>query len=136
MSDTVALALIAMFQSWGDALASNLHLTLPAAGTALIAYMNWRYNKKAEERAEILNRNSEARAKFLSDKVAEVETSAVTSARQAELMAKGAERRGVEIGIEAGVEQERKRASDFSTLQSNFSPESTDVFMVRTDPKR
>ena len=136
MSDTVALALIAMIQSWGDALASNLHLTLPAAGTALIAFMNWRYNKKAEERAEALNLASDARAKVIAAKVAEVEAAAITSTRAAELMAKGAERRGVEIGIEAGVEQERKRASDFSTLQSNFSPESTDVFMVRTDPKR
>jgi len=136
MSDTVALALIAMIQSWGDALASNLHLTLPAAGTALIAFMNWRYNKKAEERAEALNLASDARAKVIAAKVAEVEAAAITSTRAAELMAKGAERRGVEIGIEAGVEQERKRASDFSTLQSNFAPESTDVFMARTDPKR
>jgi len=120
MSDAVALALIAMFQSWGDALASNLHLTLPAAGTALIAWMTWRNNQK-----------SEGRSRTLREEVESVKASAITTAAQAALMAKGAEQRGVEIGIEA----ERLRASDFQRMKATFSPESTDVFMARTDDK-
>ena len=119
MSDAVALALIAMFQSWGDAFASNLHLTLPAAGTALIAWMTWRNNQKSEARAEILK-----------TKVAEVEAAAITTAAQAELMVKGAERRGVEIGMKT----ERLRTSDLQALRDDYKPESTDVFMSRTDP--
>ncbi len=119
MSDAVVLALIAMFQSWGDKFIANLAIIVPAVGTAIIGYMTWRNNVKSVERAERLKAQ-----------IALVEAQACRTKEETALVAKGAERKGVEIGIQT----ERKRASDFGTLRQEFKPESTDVFMTGKGP--
>lgn len=121
MSEAVALALIAMFHSWGDLMWQNLAAIIPAIGSALVAYMTWRNNVKSERRAQALR-----------DEVDKVRKVASISSEQAELMAKGAERRGVEIGMQT----ERLRTSDLQALRAGFRPESTDAYMDRTDPEK
>jgi len=119
MSDTVILALIAMLQSWGNSFWDNIAVIIPAIAAAI---MLWRQNERNE-------RKSAERADALNCKIESVEAAAVTTAEQAALMAKGAERQGVEIGIKT----ERLRASDFQRMKPTFTPENTDVFIVRTD---
>lgn len=116
MSDAVWLALIAMVQSWGDKLITNLSVIVPAVGTALIAWMTWRNNQRSVERAERVK-----------ERIAEAAEAAKRTQEEAALMAKGAERRG----FEGGIATERNRASDLGALKASFNPESTDVFMKK-----
>ncbi len=119
MSEAVQLALIGMIQSWGNAFWQNIAVIIPAVVGAVILWVQNRRNDK----------RSEERANGISHQLGKVGEAAVTTAEQAALMAKGAEQRGVELGIEA----ERLRASDLQSLRTRFQPESTDVFMARTD---
>lgn len=118
MSDTVALALIGMFRSWGEMFVQHLAVIVPAVGSAVVGYMTWRNNQR-----------SERRTRSLLEEVESVKQVAKLSDEQAALIAKGAER----AGFEGGIRTERMRASDIGKLQASFQPESTDVFMRRTD---
>lgn len=119
MSDAIVLALIAMIQSWGDKFIANLAVIAPAIGTAIIGWMTWRNNQKSVERAEAVKA-----------RIAEMEAIAARTKDEAALMAKGAERKG----FEGGIQTERNRASDLGRLQADFKADSTDVFMARKDP--
>lgn len=125
MSDAVALALIGMFRSWGEMFVQNLAVIVPAVGTAIIGYMTWRNNQRSERRAQEMQ-----------CKVDEVKQVARISDEHATLIAKGAERKGVEIGVDIGIKTERLRTSDLQALKASYKPESTDVFMSRTDPDK
>ena len=120
MSDAVALALIAMVQSWGLAAINNGPAIFMAIGSVIVTVGGWWISRSVKKQGEAITQQ-----------VHSVQAAAITTAEQAALMAKGAEQRGVEIGIEA----ERLRASDFQRMKATFSPESTDVFMARTDDK-
>ena len=118
MSDEVILALIAMVQSWGNSLFANLAAVTTAAAAGIIAFLTWRNNAKAAERAE------EIKVEMVA-----VKNAAVLSNQQAEDIATGRERKGYVNGIKTGQE----RASDLGALAARFSPDRTDVFMAKPD---
>ena len=62
MSDAVLIALIGMIQSWGNTIANGLAVTVPALGTALIAWMTWRNNQRSAARSEELKADLAAKA--------------------------------------------------------------------------
>ena len=119
MSEAVQLAIIAAVQSWGNSLFENLSGIVPAVGTALIAFMTWRYNRKSEERANTIKAE-----------VVAVKSAAVLSSEQAEDIATGRERKGYVNGIE----KERSRASRPAPLTSDFQPQQTDAWVSGRTP--
>lgn len=121
MSDTVAIALIGMFEKWGLAIIEHGPGIVMAIGSVIVTVGGWWISRKVSNQGRQIVQSVES-----------VKAAAVTTADQAQLMAKGAERRGVEIGIQT----ERNRASDLQALRDNYRPESTDVFMARTEDEK
>lgn len=105
-----------------DAFWNNLPAIIAAVAAAAVL---WVQNRR-------LDRKSEDRVRQLGQQVADVKSAAVTTSEQAALMAKGAERAGVETGIDIGVEKERRRASEPAPLAS-FRADDTVEFMAGTD---
>jgi len=119
VSEAVQLAIIAAVQSWGNSLFENLSAIVPAVGTALIAFMTWRYNRKSEERANTIKAE-----------VVAVKSAAVLSSEQAEDIATGRERKG----YVSGIEKERNRSSRPAPLTSDFQPQQTDAWIAGKPP--
>jgi len=119
VSDEVILALIAMVQSWGNSLFANLAAVTTAAAAGIIAFLTWRNNAKAAERAE------EIKVEMVA-----VKNAAVLSNQQAEDIATGRERKGYVNGIE----KERSRASRPAPLTSDFQPQQTDAWIAGKPP--
>jgi hypothetical protein len=125
MSEAVQLAFIAMLQSWGDNFIKILPTLTTAAGTAIVLVGGWWIGRTVKKHGEVVVQRLDR-----------VETAATTSAKDAALMVVGAERNGFKNGIQEGVKQ---ATSEFNSLPQAlsprpFKPESTDVFMRRTDP--
>lgn len=119
MSEAVQLAFITMLQSWGDNFIKILPTLTTAAGTAIVLVGGWWIGRTVKKQGEVVVK-----------RLGQVEAVAVTSAKDADERAAGAERNGVKMGIDIGVEKERKRASDFGTLRSDFKPMDTNTFMA------
>lgn len=113
MSDTVTLALIDMLKSWGVAFFQNGPAWLGAIASAVVLVGGWWLSRVVADQRKAL---------------ADIKESSLTSAEEAKLMVKGAERRG----FEGGIATERNRASDLGRLPA-YQPEKTDAFMARTD---
>lgn len=125
MSDAVVLALIAMFQSWGDKFIANLAIIVPAVGTAVIGWMTWRNNAKSVERAERLKAQ-----------IALVEAQATRSTKEVSQAFAAGKREGYVEGIPEGVKQ---AVTGFNSIPQplkprQFDPMSTDVFMTGKGP--
>jgi hypothetical protein len=107
-----------MSDAFWQGLFSNLAAIITAiGGVAFLAWQNSRNNQK-----------SERRSREVQSRIESVKDVAITTADQAEKLAKGAER----MAVEQYIETERNRASDLQALRADFKPESTDVFMERT----
>lgn len=115
MSETVQLAWIAMFTSWGNAFITRLDVIVGAVGAVGIAWWVRRVEYRAIERAKKTQLQVQALAEL-----------ARRTRAEAEMMATGAFREG----HVAGAKEERRKASGYGDLTHLRDPVDTDAFMA------